>query len=99
MKLMEMLVESVLLYGAGVWGCGVQLRPVENVQRRAARIFLGVGRMHPLVSLQFEMNVLPVKWEAMKRSMEFWVQVMKMADGKLLKTVMTETLELGCKMK
>ena len=99
MKLMEMLVESVLLYGAEVWGCEGQLRPVENVQMRTARIFLGVGRMHPLVYLQFEMNVLLVKWEAMKRSMEFWVQVMKMADGRLLKTVMTETLELGSKMK
>ena len=60
MKLMEMLVESVLLYGAEVWGCGGQLRAVENVQMRAARIFLGVGRLHPLVSLQFEMNMLPV---------------------------------------
>ena len=39
MKLMEMLVESVLLYGAEVWGCGGQLRPVGNVQMRAARIF------------------------------------------------------------
>ena len=99
MKLREMLVESVLLYGAEVWGCGGQLRPVENVQMRAARIFLGVGRLHPLVSLQFEMNMLPVKWEAMKRSMEFWVQVMRMADGKLLKTVMIEALELGSKVK
>ena len=66
---------------------------------RAARIFLGVGRLHPLVSLQFEMNMLPVKWEAMKRSVEFWVQVLRMADGRLLKTVMFEALELGSKVK
>ena len=45
------------------------------------------------------MNMLPVKWEAMKRSMEFWVQVMRMADGRLLKTVMIEALELGSKVK
>ena len=37
----------------------------------AARVFLGVGRLHPLVFLQFEMNMLPVKWGAIKRSMEF----------------------------
>ena len=66
---------------------------------RSARYFLGVGRLHPLVSLQFEMNMLPVKWEAMKRSMEFWVQVMRMADGRLLKTVMIEALELRSKVK
>ena len=40
-----------------------------------------------------------MKWEAMKRSMEFWVQVMRMADGRLLKTVMIEALELGSKVK
>ena len=31
----------------------------------------GVGRLHLLASLQFETNVLPVKWEAMKRGIEF----------------------------
>ena len=31
-RLMEMLVESVLLYGAEVWGGGSQLEPVERVQ-------------------------------------------------------------------
>ena len=56
-RLMEMLVESVLLYGAEVWGGGSQLEPVERVQMRAARIFLGVGRLHPLVSLQYELNL------------------------------------------
>jgi len=64
-KLTETLVQTVLLYGAEVWGCGGQLRPVEDVPIRAARIILGIGR------LQFEMNMLPVKQEAMKRSIEF----------------------------
>ena len=62
-RLLEMLVESVLLYGIEAWKCGGQLDPLENVQMQAARIFLGVGRRHPLVSLQFEMDMLPVKWK------------------------------------
>ena len=41
MKLMEMLVELVLLYEAEVWRCGGQLRPVENVQMRRAESFRG----------------------------------------------------------
>ena len=40
-RLLEMLVESVLLYGIEAWKCGGQLDPVENVQMQAARIFLG----------------------------------------------------------
>ncbi len=41
----------------------------------------GGGRLHPLAFLQFEMNMLPVKWEAMKRSIEFWVHVYVMRLG------------------
>ena len=75
MKLMEMLMESVLLYGVEVWGCGRQL---EQVQLRAARIFLGVGRLHPKVALLFEMKVLPLKWEARSRCIDFWLKVLRM---------------------
>ena len=45
-KLLEAMVESVLLYGAEVWGCCKQTGTLEQVQLRAARIFLGVGRRH-----------------------------------------------------
>ena len=66
---------------------------------QAARIFLGVGRRHPLISLQFEMDKLPVKWEALRRGIEFWVQVMRMNDNRLVKVVMLEALEVGSKVK
>ena len=36
-----------MLFRVEAWDCGGQL--VENVQMWAARIFLGVGRCHPLV--------------------------------------------------
>ena len=42
----------------------------------------GNGR---LASLQFEMNMLPVMWEEMKRSIDFWVHVMRLGEGRLLK--------------
>ena len=57
-KLWGALVESVLLYGAEVWGCGRHATLVEQIQLRAARIFLGVGRLHPKVALQFEMKMM-----------------------------------------
>ena len=43
--------------------------------------------------------MLPMKWVAMKKSIEFWVQVMRMTDCRLLKVVMLETLEVGCKVR
>ena len=94
-KLLEMLVDSVLLYGAEVWGSCGQLAPIEKIQLRAARIFLGVGRLHPKVSLLFELNTLPLKWEGMKRCIKFWVKVMRMGEDRLLKQVMMQVMELG----
>ena len=64
---------------------------------QAARILLGVGRRHLLVSLQFEMDKLPVKWEALRRGIEFWVHVMRMNDDRLVK--MVEALEIGSKVR
>ena len=94
-KLLEMLVGLVLLYGVEVWGCGRQLKPIEEVQMRAVRIHMGVERLHPSASLQFEMNMLPVKWEAMKRSIEFWIHVMRQGEGRLLKGIVRIAMEFG----
>ena len=62
-KLLEAMVESVLLYGEEVWGCCKRTEALEQVQLRAARIFLGVGQWHPRVALQCEMMMLPLVWE------------------------------------
>ena len=54
----------------------------------------------PSVGLpQFEMDMLPVKWEALRRRIEFWVQVMRMSDDRLVKVVMLTALEIGSKVK
>ena len=83
------------MYGVEIWGCGRQLRPIEEMEMRA-RIFMGMGRLHPLASLQFEVNVLPVKWEAMKRSIEFWAHVMRLGEDRLLKEVIPhEAMKFG----
>ena len=66
-----MLVDVVLLYGAEVWSSCGQLAPIEKIHLRVARIVLVVGRLHPKVSLLFELNTLSLKWEGMKRCIEF----------------------------
>ena len=88
-----MLVDSVLLYGAEMWGSCGQLAPIEKIQLRAARIFLGVGRLHPKVSLQFDLNTLSLKWEGMKRYIKFWVKVIRMGEDRLLKQAMMQVME------
>ena len=84
-KLWGALVESVLLSGAEVWGCGRHATLVEQIQLRAARIFLGVGRLHPKAALQYEMK---------RRCIEFWLTVLRMSDDRLVKRVVMESLEM-----
>ena len=52
-----------------------------------------MGRLHPKISLQFELNTLPLEREAIKRCIEFWVKVMRMDENRLLKQVMVEVIE------
>ena len=99
-------MESVPLYGAEVWRncgglkCGGSLGQWKTCkQLRAAKIILGLGRLHPLVSLQFEMDMLPLKWEAIKRVIGFWVKVMRVDDDRLVKVVMLEALKLESKVR
>ena len=33
------------------------------------------------MSLQYELNMMPLRWEGMKRCIEFWIKVMKMDEG------------------
>ena len=57
---MSALVDSVMLYGAEIWGCSRWLEALERVQLHAFRMFFGVGTLHPKVSLMVEMECLPV---------------------------------------
>ena len=94
-KLLEMLAESVVMYGAQVCGCCRQLGEVEQVQLWAMRIFLGVGRLRPKVSLLVEMEMLPLEWVAKLKCVEFWYRVMKLGDERLVKHVAVE----ACKQR
>ena len=77
-----------------MWGGSRILEPVEQMQMRAARIFLWVGRLHPRVSLQFEMQMVPLWIEAKKRCIEFWAKEMRMEGNRLVRMVMLEAMGL-----
>ena len=50
------------------------------MQLRVMQIFLGVGRLHPKVSLLVEMGVLPLDRVAKLKCVEFWYRVRKLGD-------------------
>ena len=51
---------------------------------------MGVGRLHPKVSLLVETEVLPLKWVTKLKCVEFWYRVMKLGDERLVKHVAVE---------
>ena len=61
-------------------GCCRQLDGIEQIQLRACRIFLVVGRLHPKKTLQIEMVMLPLRWEAKIRCIEFWYRIWEEKD-------------------
>ena len=52
-----MLVVLVVVCGAELRGCCRQHGPVENVHITVVMIFMGMGRLHPVASLQFNEQV------------------------------------------
>ena len=87
------------MYGAEVWRSCKWLDCIDQVQLQAYRIFLGVDRLHPKTSLQIEMGLLTLKWEAKTRCIEFWHKVMTMGDDRPVKRVAMEALSLKGKVK
>ena len=58
-----------------------------------------VGRLYPLVSLQYKLNMMLLRWEGMKRCVEFWIKVTRMNEERLMKVVMLEALEMEVKVE
>ena len=71
---------------------------LEQVQLRAARIFLGVGWRHTRLALQYEMIMLLLVWEA-RRCVEFWVRMMRMEEKRIVRMVALEAWECQRKVK
>ena len=77
-----------------MWRCCRQLDDIEQIQLQACRILLGLGRMHPKTSLQMEMGVLPLRWEAKIRCTEFWHRVINRGGERLVKRAAMDALSL-----
>ena len=69
--------------------------PLEQVQMRTERIFLGLGRQHLRVALQYEIMMLQLIWGARRRCIVFWLKVM----GRLIQLVALEAQEPQNKVK
>ena len=85
--MLQLLVKSVLLYAAEAWGPSVKhsLGLCRMCRYRQKESFEGGDA--PSISLLtvyvYKMGMLPLQWEASKRIVDIWVQVMRMNDNTL----------------
>ena len=57
---------------------------LERVQRAAIRSFLGVHSRFPLLGLELEAGLTPLRWEARRRAIRYWVKVHRLRENRLL---------------
>ena len=92
--MLQLLVKSVLLYVAEAWGPGVKHSLGLCTMCRYRQIESFESGEAPSISLPtvyvYKMGMLPLKWEASKRIVDIWVQVMRMNDNTLGKGLMLE---------
>ncbi|XP_024225290.1 DNA ligase 1-like [Bombus impatiens] len=76
MKMFGALVESVVLFGADVWGWNMQER-LDRVQRRYAKWILGLDMTTPNYILMKECKIIEIKEKALKRAARYEEEALK----------------------
>ena len=81
-KLYDTGVNSVISYGASVWGYGND-KFGQMVQNRAMRYFLGVHKNAPTHAVQADMGWISVKFQHFLSILRFWNRLLKMKNERL----------------
>ena len=85
-KLYDTGVNSIISYGASVWGHGND-KFGQLVQNRAMRYFLGVHKNAPIHAIQADMGWTSVKYQYYLCVVRFWNRLVKMQNDRLTKRV------------
>ena len=90
-KLYDSLVAPVLDYEAPIWSHYCSTTDLEKVQNR---LYLGVGRKHPLAAAAGDMCWMPTKWRHQLQTLSFWHYILQKGENRISKRVFLE-----CKKK
>ncbi len=103
LKLFDMTVLPILLYGAEVWGFR-NLTLVERLHLKFCKMLLKVKKSTPTVMVYGELGRLPISVHVKSRLLNFWFNLASDTDSKKLSSIlyrlmlkMSATLLLECK--
>ena len=82
-KLYECLVQPILLYGSSIWGLTEQ-RLINNVQNRAAKIFLGVSKRTSNVAVHGDLGWMSCLSEQKLEVIRFYYKLYNIEQHRIL---------------
>ena len=85
-KLYNSGVNTILDYGASIWGFGNH-KYGQQVQNRAIKYFLGVHKNAPNLAIQSEMGWLNVQYHFYICAFRYWNRLLKINEDRLTKRV------------
>ena len=94
-KMFESCVCPVMEYSSGVWGYK-EFKVLDNVQNRAARVFLGVHRFVPIVGMEGEIGWLLTKFRMWLNILRHWNKLVELPETRTTKHVFINDFYLAC---
>ena len=95
-KLYESLVQSVIDYGAAIWGTQ-EYSCISAVQNRACRYFMGLGKYAPNIALQGDTGWKHPYHKQWLCVIRLWCRLVNMSQSRINKRVFAWALRLGKK--
>ena len=92
--LYDTLVAPVMDYSSCIWG-SEHYNTLEVTQNNALRFFLGVGRSHPIVSLQGDMGWIPAGFRHNLQFIKWWLRTRSQEPNRISKKVFTWSMRLA----
>ena len=90
-KLYNTLVLPVLMYAAGVWGINSHNK-INNVQTRAIKFFLGVGKKTSNIAAQADIGWPTVKTAQTLETLRLWCKIVNMNNQRIPYAIHTWSL-------
>ena len=81
-RLYDYTVNSVISYGASIWGTR-EYSCINSVQHRACRFFLGVGKFTPNAAVEGDMSWIPVEVRQWNCVLRLWCRLKTMDINRL----------------
>ena len=82
-------------YSSGVWGFP-RFPKMENIQNRAARIFLGVHKFAPTLGLEGDLSWLSIRYRLWINMLRMWNRFVILPQSRLTKHVFMNDFYLAC---